>query len=70
MKREKSSFLLNVRIFLVPTFEPAGKMRVAILLGRVFEDVGAAKYETWMSCTPMSVTLMFLVLNCLERLAP
>ena len=66
----KSSFRLKVKTFLVPTFDPAGKRTVLMLLGRASAEVEAAKYDVWMSYTPISVILMGLVLNCLERLAP
>lgn len=66
----KSSLRLNVKVFFVPTFEPAGNKSVVILRGRDSGVVGAAKYEAWISYILISVTFMGLVLNCLLRLAP
>lgn len=39
----KSSFLLKVKTFLVPTLDPAGNIRVVMLLGREVVDEDVAK---------------------------
>lgn len=49
MKREKSSLRLNVKVFFVPTLEPAGNIVLLIVLGLDNGVDGAAKYVPVMS---------------------
>ena len=70
---EQSSDRLNVSVFFVPVFVPAGKTSVLIVRGftaALASFLFSAVYDAWMSYGFMSTTRMSFVLNCLLSDAP